>query len=581
MVAAPRPLDPLASFGLDQERSRVARTTDRHVLLLAGPGAGKTHLLTAHAAWLAHLDDGLVVMLTFSNKAAAEMRARVDAAVSRSDSRRVVAQTLHAHAMSLLRAHGQHLGLPASTDILEKADVQALADGLAREHRVAALDDFADRFERFQRRGGRVDAAMVPPLVALVVAEMRRRGRFDWNTCIRLATELLITREAVSRTVRHHERFVLLDEAQDCDAAQLAFVDALVGGPKGSTHLCIAMDADQSLYKFRDADPDKVLGWAKTYQPQPVELTENHRCAPRIQALASRVIERPYGGGVDPGVARWLSSPDETAEARMVCDQIVAACRRMLPDRIAVLSRRRARLNALEAALRAAGVPVRSDAAPLDRRGQIVALGVEFLATLDEGRPARFSARPFLEALPGIGTNLDERIAEADAQGVHFGELLDVPEWLEMRRWLEAPRAPEEIVRRLAQLANMTLEDGDDILALAREEHTFKSFVRTLRAPTRGASAAGVVLTTFHGAKGLEFDLVVVLGCEDGVIPDWRSREPADVLADRRALYVALTRAAHEVVLTGVTRNQSGVAQKPSRFVPVADDPLWSTVSTN
>jgi ATP-dependent DNA helicase Rep len=310
--------DVLAPFGLSGDRLRIAQSDDEHLVVLAGPGAGKTHLLVAHACWLARHHAGRVIMLTFTKKAAGEMGQRVARVLSPSEARRVVASTIHAYAMSLLRAHGHHVGLPRNLQTLESRDVQEIADHLASSHRLPQMDDFARRFERYQRLRGDIDAPNAPPLLPLVVAEMRRTGNLDWETCIRFGTQLLNEHAQIRDSIRHHDRFVLLDEAQDCDPAQLAFVDALVGGPDGSGHLLVAMDPDQSLYAFRQADPARVRAWADAYARTPVELSENYRCQPRVQALASHVLGRPWDGPIAQGRAALFAARDWQDEARFV-----------------------------------------------------------------------------------------------------------------------------------------------------------------------------------------------------------------------------------------------------------------------
>src|SRR3569623_2582756 len=166
--------DVLASFALDSNRRELAARTDRNALVFAGPGAGKTHLLVAHAVWLAEQDTGRVVLLTYSRKAAAEMKRRADEALSVEARRLVVANTIHAYALDLLRNYGHRVGIArGELEPIEGKDLQALADEVARRDGITPMDDFVTRFARYQRVRGDMSVATLPPIVGAVDHELR------------------------------------------------------------------------------------------------------------------------------------------------------------------------------------------------------------------------------------------------------------------------------------------------------------------------------------------------------------------------------------------------------------------------
>jgi superfamily I DNA/RNA helicase len=574
--------DILASFALDSNRRELATRTERNVLVLAGPGAGKTHLLVAHAVWLAAQDSGRVILLTYSRKAAAEMKRRADEALSVETRRLVLANTIHAYALDLLRNYGHRVGIArGEIEPIEGKELQAFADEIARRDGITPMEDFVTRFERYQRVRGDMSAATLPPIVGLVDRELRIRGRLDWDSCIRLATELLANNADVRESVRHHDRSILLDEAQDCDANQLGFLEQLIGAPPGTGHVFVVMDPDQSLYAFRQANPELVRSWAQGYAADETEITENFRCSPRIQALAKHVLSKPWDGPLEPGVARLSSFANRDAEASWLASEIEGQLAAGVePRRLAVLARRRSRLLEIEREL-STRLPIRTDpreqwTAPEER----ILAAVAFIKDWRDGAADPSVVTTFLVDVVGL-PSADTLALEQDSlrRAQHPGDLLDVEWWRLLVAWLEERRNPVQIVEELAPIARAEEGDLRALRVLAQQARNLGDLLRSARSgpdPAHATGAAGVLVTTFHGAKGLEFDTVFVVGCEDGTIPDFRSRDEKALRDERRALYVAITRAASEIVLTHVTSDR-GYAKQPSRFLPPLTDHLWTS----
>lgn len=570
----------LDAFTLDGERLELAARIGENVLVLAGPGAGKTHLLVAHACLLVTRAEGRVVLLTYSKKAALEMERRAHAVLGEGNRQLLVPRTIHGHALELLRAHGHRLALPADLEPLETKDLQALADQVAARDGVASVEDFADRFQKYQRLRGNMRASNLPPLVGAVDQEMRSTGRLDWDSCIRIATELLATNGDIRESVLHHDRNLLLDEAQDCDAGQLAFLEQLIGAPPGERHFFVVMDPDQSLYSFRQANPELVLDWATRYVADPAAITQNRRCAPRIQALARHVLEKEWSGPAIPGSATVYGATDYLSEAAWVVSEV----KRRLgagtePRRIAVLGRRRKRLADVEAAL-AREVPIRHDPreqwTPPEER---ILATIAFIRDWNEDAFLSDVVTTFLIEVAGMSVEAARDLeSECLRTGRHPAEVLSTGYWQAFVAWLDTSRrSPAEIVTHLATLQGSDASDVASLAATATRARNLSEVLRTVRAgpdPSAAPAANSVLVTTFHGAKGLEFDVVFVVGCEDGVIPDFRARTSRELRDERRALYVAITRASSEILLTWVTvaRNR---AQKLSPLLPPPASELW------
>lgn len=580
-LAHARESDLFQRLGLQGERLEAALTDDRNVLVLAGPGAGKTFLLVAHAAHLAESYEGRIVVLTYTRNAARELERRIAGLVEPFAARRIVARTLHAYARELLSVHGHHLGLGHPLQILEPRDVEAMAQETASEMGAPVPIGFARTLEQvLRRRTLRPEDRHPSTFIGKVLKRMRDQGRLTWEGCIDLAIELLERTEAVATSVRYHDRFVLLDEAQDCDPAQLAFLDQLLGD--GPSHLFVAMDPDQNLYAFRDADPDLVFEWAKGHSPANFELTENFRCKPRIVEVARHVLGRSANPAIPAkGTARFFYGRDRSGEATFVAEQ---AAQRIsegaAPDRIAVLARRNHLLDEVRDNLIQRGIIVRKTT----RNGfsiqeQDILLALHFLHEWEEGRPPGTQTAIALRRLFNMPEEeIREREVEAlQSPDLHSGETLEDPRWLALRGLRESRIHPSELVLRTAEVFQWDLANDDLLRTMAAQARTLSQLLRQARqgALPEMPSGQGMLVSTFHASKGLEFDIVFIMACEDGVIPDYRARTERALREERRALYVAMTRAAEELVITCCGRGTA--SPKPSPFLPPKESHLWSS----
>lgn len=587
----------LDAFDLRGERLEAAQVDTRHVLVLAGPGAGKTRLLCAHAAWLASQHEGIVRLLTFSKKAAMEMQGRVSQALAGHPhaARRVAASTLHSYGLQLLTSYGGKLGLPPEVDVLDRSDVDDLASRVARERGLPPPSGFADWLERVRRLGQDTapGLAVTPEgqLLSGIEQKMKEEGAVDQGALITWATQLLHSFPFIRASVRHHVRFLLVDEAQDCDPAQLSFLEALLG-EDGQVHLFVVMDPDQSLYGWRDADPDRVLSWARKHQPVEYQLTENYRCSAAISRLAKYVLMPETDlAGLPPSRLYRASGRDD--EARFVHTQIRERALQDLPyRRMAVLGRASWRLQELRDWLSAQGIPLfQSAPGEWSERERRILLS---LFALDEWQsqvePGPHGSRFLHEVLDVEDERLQTLEQQAVAQRRHPGDLLDGKEaryWQELKALGWKGLSPIALIQDIGTLYEMEdelLERDGGLLSIARSSRvqTLRSLLREVRrGPMPPRSQEGLLLTTFHGAKGLEFDAVFVVGCEDGIIPDKRASSTPNagkrLLEERRALYVALTRAAKEVVITW----DASRGQRLCPFLPEDSASVWQPLSSD
>ena len=439
---------------------------------------------------------------------------------------------------------------------------------------------FAGALARRLRRGTlRAKDRQPSALIGRVLSRMRQDGKLTWEACIDFATELLKSAEEVAASVRFHDRFLLVDEAQDCDPAQLNFLDQLLGGDEPS-HLFVAMDPDQSLYAFRDADPDLVLRWARSYSPDEFELTENFRCKPRITTVARHVLGKAIrSDGGSEGTAHFYHGKDRDGEAQFVAEKVVRKISEGTPaEKIAVLARKNHLLDGVRTALIDSGVTVRRSASKDFSRQEQAVLGVlHFLHEWEEGNPAGPQTAMILRRLFNIPEKeIRESEAEASSGQVHPGETLVDPRWQELCSLRESRMHPSELIQKVAQIFHWDLGDDVFLRTLAANSRTLSQLLRQARSGSLPETLGrrGVLVGSFHASKGLEFNAVFILACEDGIIPDYRARTDHALQQERRALYVAMTRASDELVVSCSGRGRD--LPRPSRFLPASKSPLWS-----
>ena len=577
-------VEPWDDLELVGERLDAATTVDSNVLVKAGPGAGKTHLLVGHAVYLARTQPGNIIALTFSRNAAKELSQRIAGMLHASERRNVVATTIHSYAFRLLETHGYRIGLGRPLEVLESVrDIDALAQEVATETGGLIDDSVASRLQKLLRRRALSDADRAGETVfGRVLERMRETGRLTWEYCIELATQL-IEAEDLRSSIQHHDRFILVDEAQDCDRSQLVFLWKLIGGPEGN-HTLVAMDPDQSLYAFRDANPEEALRWANALQPRVVELTESYRCPARITLLARAVLNNSVGDLplVLSGEARFFQGSERASEAKFIADQVRQRIDSgVKAERIAILGRSNYLLEFVQTELDRVSVRYRlSPRTHFSQDETLVVSVLQLLHDLDEGLPLTPLAH---KALQDTFEMDDPARQELEARTIHeelseLSEVLEDPRWDAICQIWESSLHPSRLIPEIAGCLQLEVAGDQPLIHLASQTRTVSALLNKIRRGHRPSIAAsGLLVATFHGSKGLEFDTVFLLGCEDGIIPDYRSLADEQLVHERRALYVALTRASREVVVTSVKRDGNRT-RKPSRFLPFTVPGLWTEI---
>src|SRR2546421_791157 len=524
--------------GLNPEQRRAVEAVRGPVVILAGAGSGKTTTITRRIAWQVASEtfaaDELLAV-TFTEKAAGEMRSRLDAIGVHG----VKARTFHAAALKQLHEFGRGPGgvLPSKVLILRH-----LANSLPKPFRYRPAADLATEIEwaRNRRLGPdeyeAIADSRTPPLPAGMMADVfrryetrkRERGLVDFEDLLELAIRLFDEDGHAREAFRERCRAVTVDEFQDVNLLQWTLLERWLGG---SDEVCVVGDDHQAIYGFTGATPRYLLDLpGRLAHAVTVRLETNYRSSPQVLALANRLT--PELGGIEKTLRAVRPEGPEPAafpfrareaEAESVVGRIAALHAEGVPyEEIAILFRLNSRSADWEEALRRAEIPYR-------------VRGGGFL-----GRPAARRLRAALGASRSQAVAEEVRAA-AEAEGL----LPKLPEGLG-----EYETTRQYDLRRLVDLAR---ERDDTQLTLAQ------FFVELDERFGPGVEDSGINLLTYHRAKGLEFEAVFLPRLEEKELPVRQATSPEAVAEERRLLYVGITRAKRHLALSW--------AGAPSRFL--------------
>ena len=615
---------------LDDEQKQAVTHGEGPLLVVAGAGSGKTRVLTYRVAWL--LAQGAaqpheVLAVTFTNKAAREMAERVERLVGGS-LRGGFVGTFHRFALQLLRSHPHEAGLPTRFAIADEDEQRALIERVlkkldvpssrlsprAARSRISGAKNAMVTPEELTSRARGGDERLLAELYEAYQEELRAAGAVDFDDMLLGAVSLLEREKALRKGLASRFRWILVDEYQDTNLAQARLV-WLLGGK--NPNLTAVGDEDQSIYRWRGAEVENILNFEATYPgTRVVTLGRNYRSAEPILAAAAAVIannqrRRPKRLSSEVGhgepVAVYLAS-DEGDEARFVTDEIEQLRATTAFGEIAVLFRVNAQSRSFEAELVRRAIPYAVVAGTRFWERKEVRDALAYLRLLIVPDDVLAFRRAVHVPARGIGQVAMEHLEAAAAEwGVSLPEAARrLPEQLTPRArlaleeffvLLEALRAlagsapAPEVVRQLlersglaAQYATEDEEDRgrranlDELVGAAAEAGErgldlggFLDEVALLTDADARRGGEAVQLSTLHAAKGLEFDVVFLVGMEDGLLPLRRENNgEADEEEERRLAYVGMTRARRRLFLTlARVRRVNGqlLSGRPSPFL--------------
>ena len=541
---------------LDPAQREAVTITSGPLCILAGAGTGKTRVISrrvAYALATAVVRPRDVLVVTFTDKAAGEMRARL----AELGQPGVTAATFHAAALRQLRHFWPRVygGDPPRIAESKVPILAPLSAALPGGYRYVAARDLAAEIEwakarriapadyvaqaTAQARDAPLPIDLMAGLFRRYASSLERAGLIDFEDMLSRTIELIESRDVVAAEIRERYRWFSVDEYQDTNPLQAALLDAWLGGRRD---LAVVGDEDQTIYTFTGATSDYLTGFVDRYpDARLVTLETNFRSTPEVLDLANRVLA---AGRVAPGerrpstrarpakrlVASLPAGPrptiggfaSEAAELAAIISSIRALARSGMPHgSMAVLVRTNAQLPPIEDALGAAGIGFHV-------RG--------------EG----FFARPEVRRAVGVARSLAGR---ADQAGLVDRLAAAYASQLGVRR--DAP--PDGEVASERHAAVLTLLELAEELVRADPAASLAAYLAEIerRASVEASGTAiGVELLTYHRAKGLEWDAVFLPALEEGTLPIRQASEPDELAEERRLLYVGITRARRHLWLS-------------------------------
>ena len=620
--------------GLNPPQREAVLTTEGPVLVLAGAGTGKTSALTAR---LAHLVasrlawPSQILAVTFTNKAAREMKERVSAISGGAIEGMPWLGTFHSVAARMLRSHAELVGLQSNFTILDTDDqlrvLKQLISAANLDEKRWPARQLAGLVDRWKNRGWtpqQIDAGESEgfaagrgrELYAAYQARLKTLNACDFGDLLLHMLAIFRAHPDVLGAYRERFKYILVDEYQDTNSGQYEWL-RLLAEPRGN--ICCVGDDDQSIYSWRGAEVANILRFEKDFPgARIIRLEQNYRSTSHILAAADGVISQNAGrlGKTlwtdlgDGEKVRVVGIWDGPEEARRIGEEIEQAQARGRPlADIAILVRAQFQTRELEERFIAIGLPyqiiggfrfyeraeirdalayLRLIAQPADdlaferivnqpKRG----LGDKAVAAIH--RHARATAQPLLLAAAQM---LDSDELQARARNSLARFIGDIARWRQMAS--ELPHA--ELTRIMLDESGYTamlqadrsaeaagrLENLAELARAMEEYETLAAFLEHVSLVMDNDEARGtdkVTIMTIHAAKGLEFDTVYLPGWEEGVFPSQRAMDEGGLKSleeERRLAYVAITRARRKAtILHAANRRIYGqwTSSIPSRFV--------------
>jgi len=590
--------------------------TEGPLLVIAGAGSGKTRVLTHRVA---HLTSALgvkpneILAITFTNKAAGEMRERLLSMLGPA-ARAIWILTFHSACGRILRAEAERLGYRSNFTIYDSADQVRLVK--------QCLEDLDKDPKRFVPRGIHVQISnaknllLTPALYAERVASFYDQTvaevyalyqkRLHASNAVDFDDMLMLTVEALERFPEARARwqkafrYVLVDEYQDTNHAQYRFLQIL-----GEHHqnVCAVGDPDQSIYAFRGADIRNILEFERDFpETRTIALEQNYRSTNAILESANAVIannserkeKRLWSELGDGDPVRVVEVEDENAEARYVASQIASLVEEGYSgSEIAIFYRMNAQSRAIEQTLRLSQIDYQVIGGPRFYERAEVKDAIAYLQVLDNPADAISLLRIANRPRRAIGdTTLSRLVSYAEAHGISLHEALGHPEEAGLAKpavkavtglknlldslrsaaeELGVPELIQEVLDRTGTIeayeAERTIEARGRIENLEAFVDGAREYQQQAEQPTLGSylqeislfsaqdelsdvEVSNVTLMTIHNAKGLEFRAVFIVGVEEEIFPSGRSIEEQGIEEERRLFYVGLTRAEERLVLT-------------------------------
>ncbi len=623
----------------EQQRHAVTRI-DGPMLILAGAGSGKTRAITykiAHLIEQRYSRPECILAVTFTNKAATEMRERVEQLLGNLPAAPLIS-TFHSFAVRMLRRHADRVGYSNDFAICDSDDQRAIYVRICKQLELESDDmlspsQLRGRISWAKNQGWGPDeyaqnshdyhAPVVHRVFEAYEKYLKRSNAMDFDDLILHTVRLLTVNAEVRERTGQWYRHILVDEYQDTNAPQYDLIRRLTSSHQ---NLTVVGDEDQSIYRFRGADINNILRFEKDYPgAEVVKLEQNYRSTQTILDAATAVVSNNVQrkgktlwtdlGAGDP-IQLYVAS-DAHEEALYAAQRIFAHLQQK-DGAVAVLYRTNFQSRQFEEALRRLNIPYRlvGGASFYNRREvkdalaylrsirnprdtvslqRIINQPTRGIGAVTLDRLQRFAAEQNFSLWEGLETALRERHFAARTHNAlkRFVKLIEEsqallakPLHLALEGILERSGYRESLERLANEESESRLMNLEELMTVAREYgnrgQDLQEFLdhAALYSDTDEYDPDAVVhLMTLHNAKGLEFPIVFLVGCEEGLFPHIRSFNEEDIEEERRLCYVGMTRARKQLYLSYCRYRRSygqdnDTQRQPSRFLSEVPDRL-------
>ena len=603
--------------GLSPEQEQAVRHKEGPMMVLAGPGSGKTFVITRRIAYMVQeqgIDPGSILVITFTKAAAMEMEERFIQLCGGSGSD-VNFGTFHAIFLGILKECFHY----DRSNILDEAQKRrylksVLGGYAALEDDPSTIDELLSAFSRLKNDGlppesynagmgiiGREDFINVfNEYHRLLKAERK----LDFDDMVLDTYRLFKERPEILSAWQRRYRYILVDEFQDINPMQYKVVRMLAGREE---NLFIVGDDDQSIYGFRSADPGIMLGFPEDYpKARRVTLKENFRSTPPIVDAAlmlvgrnrSRFMKKLKAGRKGDNAVFVNGFDERSLEGKAVCELIEKAHAHMNYKNMALLFRTHSGAEYYSRALSGAGIPfyVKEKISSVFA-GEIAQDMLAILAFAHGDRRRkhflRFMNKPMRyirrAALTKETVDINELLkapglkaaVAAQIKGLrfHLQSLADMPTYaalMYIRKGMGYESwARTEAIGKGRDIGELE-EEFDIICDSAKDHDSYSEWLESIAAYERELKDSGkdkdrdaVQIMTMHGSKGLEYSMVILPDVNEGLVPQKKAREEKEIEEERRIFYVAMTRARDKLFIF-YQKNNAGVKMSPSRFIKEA-----------
>lgn len=617
---------------LNENQKKAICAVKGRVLVLAGAGSGKTRVIVHR---IAHLIQDLgvspqsILGLTFTNKAAAEMRHRVEGLIGSNFAKQVTLSTFHSFCMQVLRKEIERLGYTREFSLYDERDIQRLIQQLTREmlgHEgelpslaptLAALSDAANRgYSANEALSASWHDGFSKDLYVRLQSTLRAYNAVSFDSLISLTLRLFEEHPQILDQYQERFRYLMIDEYQDTNPAQFRLAELLAGKYR---NLCVVGDDDQSIYGWRGAEVKNILCFKAD---QTIKLEQNYRSISAILNAANAVIRNNknrheknlWSASKEDDRIEVFNAPTDAEEAKSVVDRLMQLKEQGLKWRdMAILYRSNSLSRQFETALMQAswqhngkwmrGIPyevfgglefserseirdllayLRIIANPLDQEALLRIINVPRRgisdAYLDQLTQAnRLAGVPLWNLLE----KEEKKAVKAFVDVIKEAALrLKSPPFCDAFTWLidkiNYKKAIEEEVKSEKMRAFKWENVQECVNALAQEEGSLQDFIANMtlnqnrQSHSKQSEENRVHLMTFHSAKGLEFPACFLVGLEDGILPHEKSMAETGLEEERRLFYVGITRAQKKLTLS-MSRSRMKMGKvhptNPSRFL--------------